>query len=315
MPTFIAGYYVEESRLEQIRKTVDENNQMGVSIVDMFYNKAKNEMYCILDAPDQNAIKNFHAKISLMRDLIVMSVESIPTQNRQNMEKFKAIGEISTRLAHDLRNPLSIIKNTVEIMETKHDLQVEERDLCYGRLHRAIDRISHQIEDILDYVRPVQVSFEEHLLNDIIASAVDKITKPDTIKITMPLNPVYLTCDFTKLEIVFTNLITNSIQAMNGSGQIEIKLIDDDKNVSVLVSDTGSGIPQDVLPRIFEPLFTTKQAGTGLGLTSCRQIVEHHYGTIKATSDIGRGTTFTISLPKNKLATLHENEPNLIEIR
>ena len=315
MPTFLAGYYVDESKIGQIKDMVSKNDQSDVSVVDMFYNEAKKELYCILDAPDEIAIKNYHTKINLMRDLLVMAVEPILTQNRQNREKFKIIGEMSTRLAHDLRNPLSIIKNTVEIIETKQDLNAEDRDICYDRIHRAIDRISHQIDNVLDFVRPTQTSFEKNLLNNILSSAIERIAKPDTIKIIMPTNLVYAVCDFTKLEVVFINLIMNSIQAIANSGQIEIKFIEDDKNTSIQISDTGCGIPQDVLPKIFEPLFTTKRTGTGLGLPSCKQIIEEHYGTIKVSSEMGSGTTFTLVLPKNKFIAAREPATKLVRAR
>jgi two-component system sensor histidine kinase HydH len=277
-------------------------DEFGVSTVDMFYNKKEQELYCILEAPDENAIKMHHAKFNLTCDFIT-PIERVHTQSAENTDKLRTIGELAARIAHDLRNPLSVIKNTVEIMENKQKLRIEERVIYYSRLHRAIERISHQIEDVLDFVRPVSLNFEKHLVNEILGSALDKIVRPDTVKINMPSNFVYAACDFPRLEIVFTNLIVNSIQAMNNSGQINIELLDEKDSVLIKISDTGSGIPQDVLPQIFEPLFTTKQTGTGLGLASCKKIIEQHHGTINATSAVGNGTTFTITLPKSGLIT------------
>ncbi len=314
MPTFMSRYHVGKLNLEQIKNTVNSTDQSGVTTVDMFYNKAKNELYCILDAPSEDAIKDYHANVNLVYDFIT-SIESIPTQNAKNKEKFQMIGESAARLAHDIRNPLSIIKNILEMMETAKKPDAEESYIYYKRMHKAIDRISNQIEGIIDFVRPTKMSFEKHLLNDILASAIDKIAKPDTIKIIMPTNHVYAMCDFIELEVVFTNLITNSVQAMNNAGQIEIKLVDDDQKTSIQITDTGCGIPQNLLPKIFEPWFTTKQTGTGLGLPSCKQIIEHNYGTIGASSDVGVGTTFTIVLQKNRFASLHPVETNLMQTR
>lgn len=310
----MSTYHIDEQSLEQIEDKVNKTDQSGVTTIDMFYNRAKNEVYCILAAPNENAIKNYHDKVNLVCDSIT-SVESIPTQNGKNDEKFKIIGESAARLAHDIRNPLSIIKNIVEIMETKEKFDSEENYDYYGKMNKAIDRISHRIEGVIDFVRPTQTSFEKHPLNDIISSAIDRIAKPDTIKIIMPTNRVYAMCDFTELEVVFTNLITNSVQAMNNSGQIEIKLFDDDQKTSILITDTGCGIPQNLLPKIFEPWFTTKQTGTGLGLPSCKQIIEHSYGTIDASSNVGVGTTFTIVLQKNRFSSLHPAEANLMQTR
>ena len=199
-------------------------------------------------------------------------------------------------------------------MENKQKLRLEERVIYYGRLRRAIDRISHKIEDVLDFVRPVTLTFKQHLVNEIVVSSLDKIIKPDTIEIKIPENFVYAVCDFTKLEVVFTNLIMNSIQAMNNSGQITISLTETNNDVAIQISDTGHGIPQNVLPKIFEPLFTTKQIGTGLGLASCKQIIEQHHGKIKVASVEGRGTTFTIVLQKDKLTPLQATQSDSNQI-
>jgi two-component system sensor histidine kinase HydH len=145
------------------------------------------------------------------------------------------------------------------------------------------------------------------MINEAIASAVEKITIPDTVKINLPTNFVYMICDFTKLEMVFTNLIMNAIQAMNNSGKVDIKMVERDNDIIIEISDTGHGIPQNIVTKIFEPLFTTKQTGTGLGLASCKKIIEQHNGTIDVTSTVGQGTTFTIKLPKqNRLYVKQE---------
>jgi two-component system sensor histidine kinase HydH len=314
MPLFIDGHHVDASRLDKIKDTVNkESGEGGVSTMDLFYNHDEKELYCILEAIDESAIKKYHAELDLVCDFIT-PIERVHTQTKDNADKFKTIGELAARLAHDLRNPLSIIKNTVEIMENKQKLRLEERVIYYGRLRRAIDRISHQIEDVLDFVRPVTLTFKQHLVNEIIVSSLDKIIKPDTIEIKIPENFVYAVCDFTKLEVVFTNLIMNSIQAMNNSGQITISLTETNNDVAIQISDTGHGIPQNVLPKIFEPLFTTKQIGTGLGLASCKQIIEQHHGKIKVASVEGRGTTFTIVLPKDKLTPLQATQSDSNQI-
>lgn len=315
MPTFMVGHYVDaDNKLKQIKNIAEKTNHPNISVLGMLYNKTKKEVYCIVDAPNESAIRNRYEYANMMYDFII-PVEPIHTQDGQNREKFEIVGKLATNLAHDLRNPLTIIKNTLEIMETKQDLQPKEMKSYYDRLHSAADRISHQIEDVLDFVRATQTNFERHLLNEILESALDKIVRPDTIKIVIPTNHVYVMCDFTKLEVVFTNLITNSIQAMNGAGQIEIKFLDDANNTTIQISDTGCGIPQDDLPKIFEPLFTTKQTGTGLGLPSCKQIVEQHYGTIGVSSAVGRGTVFNISLPKNRFTSSHLAKAELMPTR
>lgn len=297
MPIYIDGHHVGEDLLEKIRDKVNAESGQDVFTQNMFYNAKEHELYCVMEAPDEDSIQRHHAEFGLVCDFIT-PVGHIHTRAVQNTERLRAIGELSARLAHDLRNPLSVIKNTVEIMEHKQRLSIEDRVIYFGRLHRAIDRISHQIEDVLDFVRPIKLTLKNNLVNEIIASAIEKISKPDLIKINMPANFVYLVCDSTKMEVAFTNLIMNAIQAMNNSGQVNIDLAEDPQSVTIQVRDRGAGIPSDILPKIFEPLFTTKQEGTGLGLASCKKIVEQHGGTIHVSSTMGQGTTFTIKIPK-----------------
>lgn len=109
-------------------------------------------------------------------------------------------------------------------------------------------------------------------------------------------------CDPEKMEVVFVNLIANAIQVIGDKkGDITIEISDymsEEEFLIIKVSDTGVGIPDEIQGRIFEPLFTTKQIGTGLGLSSCKNIIEQHGGTIKVSSKIRTGTTFTIRIPK-----------------
>lgn len=301
MVLFIDGHFTSKAHLEKIKGVVNGDvDEFGVSTIELFYNNNSQELYCILDAPDEDAVAKHHAKFGLTCNFITQ-IEKIHTKTADNTARLAAIGELAARLAHDLRNPLSVIKNTVEIMESKPKLRIEDRVIYYNRLHRAVDRISHQIEDVLDFVRPLTLTFEKHLVNDIISSAVEKITVPDSVKITLPNNFVYLVCDFTKLEVVFTNLIINAIQAMNNVGQVDIRITELDKQIIIQVADTGCGIPQNILSKIFEPLFTTKQTGTGLGLASCKKIIEQHDGMIEIYSTEGQGTIFTIKLPKRNI--------------
>ncbi|MEO9308810.1 MAG: nickel-binding protein [Nitrososphaera sp.] len=308
MPIFMDGHHMNKDYLEIIKNSINnDENWFGVSIFELYYNQKTCQLHCIMEAPNEDAVLNHHERLGIKCDF-VHQLERIRTKNSANNERLVAIGELASRLAHDLRNPLSVIKNTVEIMESKPKLRIEDRVIHYGRLHRAIDRISHQIEDVLDFVRPLSLSFENCLLNEIISSAIEKITLPDSVRINMPQNFVYLVCDPIKLEIVFTNLIVNAIQAMDNAGQIDIKIFDGNDFVTIQITDTGHGIAENVLPKVFEPLFTTKQTGTGLGLASCKKIIEQHNGTINVSSTEGVGTTFRLYLPKKQLVSNVQND-------
>ena len=110
------------------------------------------------------------------------------------------------------------------------------------------------------------------------------------------LRKVVVNCDARKLEAVFTNMITNGIQAVKDKGEIKIKTLDDGDYALIKIEDSGPGIQKSSMENIFEPLFTTKETGTGLGLSICKSIVEQHGGSIEVSSP---PTVFTIRLPKN----------------
>ena len=217
--------------------------------------------------------------------------------DEQKLKRLSTIGELSSRIAHDIKNPLSVIKNTVELMQMR-DPHADETDRrCFDRLERAVTRIRHQVDDVLDFVKSTNLVLKNYTMSEVLNAALDRMIIPDGVNIKLPKNDVNIVCDAEKLEVVFANLITNAIQAMNNEGEINIRIIDDDP-VLITVNDHGSGISDEILPKIFDPLFTTKQTGTGLGLASCRNIVEQHEGKIWAKSEVGKGTTMHVVLPK-----------------
>ena len=121
-----------------------------------------------------------------------------------------------------------------------------------------------------------------------------------------PVAPLLVTVDLDigeTAELTVTNLVINAAQALSGKGRIDVEVRAETAAIAITVTDDGPGIPADVLPRIFEPLFTTKDTGYGLGLASCREIVEHiHGGEISCESTPGSGTTFVVKLPKSRAA-------------
>jgi len=199
-------------------------------------------------------------------------------------------------VSHDLLNPLTVIKNTLFSLQIKPKLD-EETKREYQRLERAVIRMTHQIEDVLDYVKTKPLKLKTNSLLEILQLSLQRIRVPSDIKITIPKNDVKVFSDSEKLEVVFVNLIGNAIQAMN-KGNIDIRFTEEDKFILIEVEDSGLGIPKELLPKIFDPLFTTREVGTGLGLVSCKNIIKKHNGTIEVDTVIGTGTTFKIRLPK-----------------
>ncbi|MBI5377322.1 MAG: PAS domain-containing protein, partial [Thaumarchaeota archaeon] len=222
-------------------------------------------------------------------------------------EKMASIGELATRIAHDLRNPLSIIKNTMELFILKNPTlgQTSKREI--ERLDRATRRMVHQVDEVLDFVRPKPLVLVKTSILNILHQTMDRVLKLDTVTIHLPKNDADVIVDAEKLEIVFVNLISNAIQAMQNKGQIDIRIKDDGDYVLIEIEDNGPGIPRDVMSKIFDPLFTTKQTGTGLGLVSCKSIMERHHGSIGVKSIPGKGTTFILKIPRQETSVNDSN--------
>ena len=218
-------------------------------------------------------------------------------------ERLSAIGELSGRLAHDLRNPLSVMKMSIDLIkQSPADSKLSDEKVVkrIDLIEKSIDRISHQVDDVLGYVRNSPLNLKNMSLKQLVENSIDKVNTPNDVKITLSKNDVNIDCDAVKLDAVFINLIVNSIQAMQNGGTIDIKISEKNNLAFLKFIDSGDGISDENISKIFEPLFTTKQKGTGLGLASCKNIIELHMGEISVENN---PTTFTIILPKT-LTTL-----------
>lgn len=215
------------------------------------------------------------------------------------LKSLNVIGDLSARISHDFRNPISIIRNSLELMKIQNPDLNEKNKNHIIMMERAIARISHQLEEVLDYVLPKPLNLETHSLCSILDSVLSKIDLGE-VRVNVPEEDHVIVCDGSKIEIVFSNLILNAVQAMEKKGSIHVKINDRLDSTIIEVEDTGPGIPKHLIEKMFEPLFTTRQIGTGLGLVSCKSVIEKHGGTIKIRTQIRKGTTFIITLPKLK---------------
>ena len=233
------------------------------------------------------------------RDKLELEVKR-KTQELLKKEKLSAIGELSARIAHDLRNPLSVIKNSAALIKMSQKNMDPKTKVYWEQIERGIYRISHQVDDVLDFIRASPLKKKPTKISTIINDVCERITIPHKIRINSPRIDVTIPCDSDKLQTVFVNLIMNSIQAIGDKvGIISINLVEESDDILLItVKDTGHGIPHNLIPKIFDPLFTTRQIGTGLGLPSCKNIIEQHGGAIDVSSVLGKGTTFLIRLPK-----------------
>jgi len=295
MPVFIDGHKMGELNALQLKKILTNSaDKHGVTHKDILYNEKQNKLFCILEAPNKESIVNHYEDVGIDCDFI-FEVISLRNESVNRAERLSTMGELSARVAHDLRNPLGIIKNAVELIEiSSEELTDEKLKKRISMIKNAADRMLRQINNVLDFVRTRPLQLEKKSLS-IILELSFKSSVPETIKITKPENDLSIICDSKQLETVFSNILINAVQAMGNSGEIKVRIKEKENDVNIEIEDSGPGIPEDKIEQIFDPLFTTKSSGTGLGLVSCKNIIEEHKGTISVKNN---PTIFEIILPK-----------------
>jgi signal transduction histidine kinase len=219
-------------------------------------------------------------------------------------ERLAAVGRISAHITHEIRNPLNSLGLNAELLaeELEPGASAEARALL-GAITREVDRLNAVAEEYLRFARLPRPVMAREDLNEILRGLIDFVT-PEmdaagvTVKRDLAADLPAVWADEGQLRAVFLNLLRNSREAMSGGGTIAVRTgRTADGGAEVTVSDTGSGIPPEQLGRIFDPFFSTKSGGTGLGLAFTLQVITEHGGTIRCQSEIDRGTTFSVRLP------------------
>lgn len=265
----------------------------------------KNEFMFAAVTPTQSINKEideiiFFTKIQtvflLLSTVTVLLIFLVKRTQSFKKEKLTVIGQLSSNIAHDIRNPLGTIKNAGVIIgkENKDKNEIISREL--ERINLSVRRISHQTEDVLNYVRTTPIMLKPYSVNQALQEVIDTLSIPPNIIINIPKNDVTVKFDHEKMLVVFVNIMLNAIQAIGDTkGHITIRTQETSSDVIIEFENSGPNIPPNNLKRIFDALFTTKLEGTGLGLSSCKNIVEQHDGSIRVLTN---PVTFSIRLPK-----------------
>jgi signal transduction histidine kinase len=227
-------------------------------------------------------------------------IERLHRTQMSRAEHLATLGELATGLAHEIRNPLAGIAGVIEIIGRDLPATSPARAVV-KEVRQEINQINRIVSDLLDTARPRQPQIRRSDLNATVEHAVmlarqQALSKPvliDFKKISLP----DVEHDSDQIHQVLLNLLLNSIQAIDAKGFIKVELEQSGDNAVITVADNGRGIAPEHLPNIFRPFYTTKGNGTGLGLSLARRIVEEHHGRIEATSSVGKGTTFVVTLP------------------
>lgn len=244
----------------------------------------------------------FHNQHSHMEEVKTLEIEVL------HRERLSALGNLAATVAHEVKNPLNSISMGLQRLKTEFQPTQDEHQ--YARLTKLmleeVHRLDSIVEQFLSLARPLEINFEtlfiQDVLNELAAFVEGEARQLKVqIRVVAPMSLPPLKADREYLRQTVLNLILNSFQAMPEGGQLTLEADKSNGNILISVTDTGIGIAPGSLRRIFDPYFTTKPKGSGLGLSIARRVIEAHNGTITVSSEPGRGCRFQISLPNNSV--------------
>ncbi|MES2762639.1 MAG: ATP-binding protein [Bacteroidota bacterium] len=255
--------------------------------------------YCILNLSVVDADKKSYQLV--LHDI---------TERKQNEQKEKLLekqtltGKVARVIAHEIKNPLTNIHLSIaELRMILNDKDnTEDPEDFIDIIERNSKRINVLIEDLLNATRFDTINLDEFYMHDLLNETLSHVkdrAKLKDIKIEADIQDGLLVKgDKEKLNIALLNILVNAVEAIDEkNGLLTVSASANQENIYMIISDNGKGIPQQDLNKLFEPFFTSKQGGTGLGLTATHTIISKHDGSIKVTSEINKGTTFIITLP------------------
>jgi PAS domain S-box-containing protein len=259
--------------------------------------KAGEKKYCLVSASLQHFPHGEFCILGVVHDI---------TRRRKTerdlvvAEKLAMTGRVARMLAHEIRNPLTNINLTLEQLE--YEAANPEFETYFGMIKRNTRRISDLINELLLSSRPAEVVKDKHsihkLIDDTLALAMDRITlKNVKVQKNIGKDMCDVNVDEPKIRTALLNIIINSVEAVpEKNGIIIINAVKEDDNCVITIQDNGHGIAQDHIKKLFEPYFTVKNGGMGLGLATSHNIIQSHGGTIEVESEIEKGAKFTIRL-------------------
>ena len=222
-------------------------------------------------------------------------------------ERLAAIGQMVTGLAHESRNALQRARGCLDLLELDLDEQPEQLNLT-SRIRRALGDLQRNYEEVRQYAAPITLDLAPVDLSDVLQMSLDDLSAESDysdVKLNMDRRGEdSIRVDVHRMGQVFRNILENAIAADKPSSKINVSLSQHLDNgfkwLRCDIVDCGSGMDQETQARVFEPFYTTKQSGTGLGMPICKRIIDAHHGRIQVKSELGVGTTVRIDLPINE---------------
>jgi signal transduction histidine kinase len=252
-----------------------------------------------------NELTSIQKQVELVVDRLRKSGEELQTARQEALhaERLAAIGGLAAGVAHELRNPLTSVKLLLQHAATRGgDAMVAAPKISL--ILDEIERMETTIQGLLDFSRPVQPQRKPHDVRRTVERALHLVAgraqkQAVSMETDLGHEPLLVNGDAQQLHQVFVNLLINAIEAMPGGGTLLISTAPgpDAKRFTIEISDSGEGVPPDLLPRLFEPFASAKERGTGLGLAVSRRILQEHGGSINVRPRSPRGSVFSVTLP------------------
>jgi signal transduction histidine kinase len=246
--------------------------------------------------------KRLEAELRNLKEALELKQKLLDAQDeRVSKEKLAVLRQVARNVGHELRNPLGVMNNAVYFLQAvliDADDSVKE---YLGIIKDEIATADHILTDLLDAVRTKQPNPETVAVGELLNLALHECIVPQnvTVQLDIPATTPLIRVDPLQMQQVFRNLISNGVEAMPDGGVLEARASADaeGKNVIVSILDAGAGIAPEHFPSLFQLLFTTKARGIGMGLAAVKNLTEANGGSVEAQSELGKGSTFTVTLP------------------
>jgi len=294
LKTNLSQLIEHEPTRSSIHERLEKTGEVNDLELEMINTKGK-KRYCILNLSLEKDGNNMPYVQGILHDITNQKKTERATLLA---EKLAATGRLVRTLAHEVRNPLSNIHMSLEQLG---GLTKGEDRIYIDIIDRNGKRINDLITELLTSSKPTEMVLDrvpmQSVIDDAVAAAVDRMTlKQIKLKLAYPELPCYIRADKTKLKIAFQNIIINAIEAIShDNGELNILLVATEENNIMEITDNGCGIPPENISKLFEPYFTSKRNGIGLGLASTLNILQAHNATIEVRSKVDSGTTFIVT--------------------
>ena len=291
-----------------LTQKVEINSKDEIGLLASQFNQMTKSLKQLIDEKEgvMDQLKIVNKELSLINVELVQKNEQLNDAQEQlvRTEKLAAVGTLASGVSHELRNPLSAIKNAVFLLKRRLSrervLDIDEKAMQFlDIMDKEIDRCSKIINDLLGFTRVTKPTRFRCDINTVVIEALSRVKISKNIKVSKDLHPNLpnVMIDTNQIDQVLINIIDNACQAMVEGGEIKISTKVSMGLMEIAIADSGCGITKKELKKIFDPLFTTKPTGTGIGLAVCHGIIQKHNGVIDVKSQEGIGTTMFVKLP------------------